>query len=128
MRFAVQWIASERAGRSIVPTAFWVFSIGGGLLLLIYALHRRDPVFIAGQGLGVFIYLRNLQFVMRERKARMAANWTTPLAKAANPRSKSAISVLDIFRPDVKADGQSAWCHLVAERMVVQSNGIARLS
>jgi lipid-A-disaccharide synthase-like uncharacterized protein len=74
MRFAVQWIASERAGRSVVPMAFWVFSIGGGLLLLIYALHRRDPVFIAGQGLGVFIYLRNLQFVLRERKVKVAAN------------------------------------------------------
>jgi lipid-A-disaccharide synthase-like uncharacterized protein len=74
MRFAVQWIASERAGRSVVPMAFWVFSIGGGLLLLIYALHRRDPVFIAGQGLGVFIYLRNLQFVLRERKLKVAAN------------------------------------------------------
>jgi len=73
-RFAVQWIASERAGRSVVPTAFWVFSIGGGILLLIYALHRRDPVFIAGQGLGVFIYLRNLQFVLRERKVKVAAN------------------------------------------------------
>lgn len=74
MRFAVQWIASERAGRSVVPMAFWVFSIGGGVLLLIYALHRRDPVFIAGQGLGVFIYLRNLQFVLRERKLKVAAN------------------------------------------------------
>jgi lipid-A-disaccharide synthase-like uncharacterized protein len=74
MRFAVQWIASERAGRSVVPMAFWVFSIGGGILLLIYALHRRDPVFIAGQGLGVFIYLRNLQFVLRERKLKVAAN------------------------------------------------------
>jgi lipid-A-disaccharide synthase-like uncharacterized protein len=74
MRFAVQWIASERAGRSVVPTAFWIFSIGGGILLLIYALHRRDPVFIAGQGLGVFIYLRNLQFVLRERKVKVAAN------------------------------------------------------
>ena len=74
MRFAVQWIASERAGRSVVPMAFWVFSIGGGLLLLVYALHRRDPVFIAGQGLGVFIYLRNLQFVLRERKMKIAAN------------------------------------------------------
>ena len=55
MRFAVQWIASERAGRSVVPMAFWWFSIGGGLLLLVYALYRRDPVFIAGQALGVFI-------------------------------------------------------------------------
>ncbi len=65
MRFVVQWIASERAGRSVVPTAFWVFSIGGGLMLLGYALYRRDPVFIIGQASGVFVYLRNLQFVLR---------------------------------------------------------------
>lgn len=68
MRFAVQWIASERAGRSVVPMAFWWFSISGGLLLLVYALYRRDPVFIAGQGLGLFIYLRNVMFVLRERR------------------------------------------------------------
>jgi lipid-A-disaccharide synthase-like uncharacterized protein len=67
MRFLVQWIASERAGRSVVPLAFWIFSIGGGVLLFLYALYRRDPVFILGQGLGVFIYLRNLYFVLRER-------------------------------------------------------------
>src|SRR5476649_2214487 len=65
MRFVVQSIASERAGRSVVPTAFWVFSIGGGLMLLGYALYRKDPVFIIWQALGVFVYLRNLQFVMR---------------------------------------------------------------
>ena len=68
MRFIVQWVASERAGRSVMPTAFWIFSIGGGLLLLVYALYRKDPVFIAGQGLGLFIYVRNLYFVMREAK------------------------------------------------------------
>jgi lipid-A-disaccharide synthase-like uncharacterized protein len=65
MRFVVQWIASERAGRSVVPTAFWVFSIGGGLMLLGYAIYRKDPVFIIGQAFGVFVYLRNLQFVIR---------------------------------------------------------------
>ena len=65
-RFLVQWIASERAGRSIIPTAFWLFSIGGGVLLFAYSLYRKDPVFIAGQGLGLFIYLRNLYFVLRE--------------------------------------------------------------
>jgi lipid-A-disaccharide synthase-like uncharacterized protein len=65
MRFVVQWIASERVGRSVVPTAFWVFSIGGGLMLLGYALYRKDPVFIIGQAFGVFVYLRNLQFVIR---------------------------------------------------------------
>jgi lipid-A-disaccharide synthase-like uncharacterized protein len=73
MRFAVQWIASERAGRSVIPLAFWWFSIGGGLLLLVYALYRRDPVFILGQGFGVFVYLRNLYFVLREKKHAAAA-------------------------------------------------------
>ena len=69
MRFLVQWIASERARDSVVPVAFWFFSLGGGILLLIYALYRKDPVFIAGQAFGVFVYLRNLHFVMRDRKA-----------------------------------------------------------
>jgi len=73
MRSVVQWIASERAGRSVVPTAFWVFSIGGGLMLLGYALYRKDPVFIIGQAFGVFVYIRNLQFVMRGRGGGAAA-------------------------------------------------------
>ena len=67
-RFIVQWIASEKAGRSVVPFSFWVLSIGGGLLLLVYALYRKDPVFILGQGLGVFIYIRNVFLVLRERR------------------------------------------------------------
>jgi len=67
MRFVVQWIASERVGRSVIPLAFWVFSIAGGILLFAYALYRRDPVFILGQGFGVFVYLRTLQFVLRAR-------------------------------------------------------------
>ena len=73
MRFLVQWIASERAGRSVIPLAFWIFSIFGGLLLLVYALYRKDAVFIAGQAFGVFVYLRNLWFVLRERRATLAA-------------------------------------------------------
>lgn len=64
MRFVVQWIASERARKSVIPVAFWFFSIGGGVLLLIYALYRRDPVFIAGQALGLVVYIRNLYFIM----------------------------------------------------------------
>src|ERR1051326_7140823 len=72
-RFLVQWIASERAGRSVIPTAFWIFSIGGGVLLFVYSLYRKDPVFIAGQGLGLFIYLRNLYFVLREKKSQATA-------------------------------------------------------
>lgn len=68
-RFAVQWIASERAGKSVIPMAFWWLSIGGGMLLLVYALYRKDPVFIAGQGFGVFVYVRNLYFILREPRA-----------------------------------------------------------
>jgi lipid-A-disaccharide synthase-like uncharacterized protein len=68
MRFIVQWVASERVGRSVIPVAFWFFSIGGGVLLFVYALYIRDPVFIIGQGLGLFVYLRNLYFVFRERR------------------------------------------------------------
>jgi lipid-A-disaccharide synthase-like uncharacterized protein len=63
MRFVVQWIASERARKSVMPVAFWFFSIGGGVLLLIYALYRKDPVFIAGQALGLLVYARNLYFI-----------------------------------------------------------------
>lgn len=68
MRFLVQWIASERAGHSVIPIAFWWCSIGGGILLLTYALYRRDPVFIAGQAFSFFVYARNLYFVMRDRR------------------------------------------------------------
>jgi lipid-A-disaccharide synthase-like uncharacterized protein len=68
MRFVVQWIATERARKSVIPVAFWFFSMGGGLLLFFYALYIRDPVFILGQGLGLFVYLRNLYFVYRERR------------------------------------------------------------
>ena len=65
-RFIVQWIASEKAGRSVIPLAFWYFSIAGGVILFLYALYRRDPVFILGQSLGLFIYSRNLWLIYRE--------------------------------------------------------------
>src|SRR5829696_10294960 len=68
MRFVVQWIASERAGRSIVPLAFWFFSVAGGVMTLTYGLVRREPVIILGQTLSVVIYLRNLVLIFRERR------------------------------------------------------------
>lgn len=67
MRFIVQWMASERAKRSIIPVAFWYFSVAGGATLLAYAIYREDPVFIAGQGAGLFVYMRNLYFIHRDR-------------------------------------------------------------
>jgi lipid-A-disaccharide synthase-like uncharacterized protein len=66
-RFVVQWLASERQRRSVVPVSFWYLSIVGALVLLAYAMHRRDPVFVAGQGLGVAIYVRNLALIRAER-------------------------------------------------------------
>ncbi|MBV9431359.1 MAG: lipid-A-disaccharide synthase N-terminal domain-containing protein, partial [Hyphomicrobiales bacterium] len=68
MRFLVQWLASEKAGRSVMPFSFWLFSVGGGLLLFAYSLWRRDLVFILGQGFGVFVYLRNVALVLKERR------------------------------------------------------------
>lgn len=63
MRFFVQWLASERLRQSVLPTAFWYFSLAGGLVLLAYAIWRADPIFIIGQASGIVIYSRNLYFV-----------------------------------------------------------------
>lgn len=69
MRFLVQWIYSERHRQSLIPVAFWYFSIAGGAILLSYAIYRQDPVFIVGQSAGFFIYSRNLYFIHRQRLA-----------------------------------------------------------
>ena len=66
-RFLVQWISSERAGQSVVPMAFWFFSMGGGLMTLIYGLAKREPVIIIGQGLATLIYIRNIMLIMKNR-------------------------------------------------------------
>lgn len=67
-RFLVQWVVSERARRSVVPLAFWLLSLAGGITLLVYAIHRKDPVFIVGQASGLFIYTRNLMLIRGERR------------------------------------------------------------
>ncbi len=64
-RFLVQWIATERRRQSVVPREFWYLSVGGGLMLLLYAIHRLDPVFIVGQAAGLLVYSRNLYFLHR---------------------------------------------------------------
>ena len=68
-RFLVQWLASEKVKKSIIPNSFWILSLSGGIILFIYAIHIKDPVFIVGQGLGLFIYARNLFFVKTTSKA-----------------------------------------------------------
>jgi lipid-A-disaccharide synthase-like uncharacterized protein len=67
-RFLVQWVSSERHKRSVIPLAFWYFSLAGGATLFAYALHIGDPVFILGQSMGVLIYSRNLYFIHKERR------------------------------------------------------------
>lgn len=70
MRFLIQWIHSERIRRSIVPEAFWYFSVAGGVTLLAYAIYRQDPVFILGQGVGLLIYGRNIWMIRRYKRER----------------------------------------------------------
>ena len=70
MRFIIQWLSSEKQANSVIPIAFWYFSIGGGSVLFLYAIWRQDLVFMSGQGLGLLIYLRNLYFVRRSRAVR----------------------------------------------------------
>ncbi|MEQ1484858.1 lipid-A-disaccharide synthase N-terminal domain-containing protein [Methyloglobulus sp.] len=67
-RFIVQWLQSEREKRSVFPVAFWYFSIAGGVILLAYAIYKEDPVFILGQLTGLFIYFRNLYFVVYQHR------------------------------------------------------------
>ena len=64
-RFIVQWFTSERAGESVIPIAFWWLSLFGGALMFTYAIYRWDPVFMMGQGLGLFVYVRNLMLIRR---------------------------------------------------------------
>ncbi len=68
LRFFVQWLHSERQRRSLIPTAFWYFSLAGSTLLLVYALMRRDLVFTVGQAAGFLIYTRNLVLISRNRR------------------------------------------------------------
>jgi lipid-A-disaccharide synthase-like uncharacterized protein len=72
MRFFVQWLYSEKHRRSLIPTAFWYFSLGGSCLLLTYAIIKKDPVFIVGQSTGFIIYTRNLALIRREQKEKAA--------------------------------------------------------
>ena len=76
MRFLIQWISSERARKSVMPVAFWYFSLAGGAILLTYAIYRRDPVFMLGQGMGLMIYARNIHFIWRTKREDEAAKST----------------------------------------------------
>ena len=71
-RFLLQWVVSERRRESVIPVAFWWFSLAGGVTLLSYALWRQDPVFVLGQGAGLVVYVRNLALIGRRRRGAAA--------------------------------------------------------
>ncbi|MEW4571392.1 lipid-A-disaccharide synthase N-terminal domain-containing protein [Tautonia sp. JC769] len=87
-RFLVQWVASERRRDSVVPIAFWWFSLAGGLTLLSYAIHKKDPVIVVGQAVGVLIYTRNLYLIAQARRDRRSN--PSPSSSAASDPSRSA--------------------------------------
>lgn len=64
-RFIIQWLYSEKVKRSVVPVAFWYFSLAGGIVLTAYAIHRMDPVFAVGQAAGLVVYFRNLMLIRK---------------------------------------------------------------
>ena len=66
-RVMVQWISSERAGQSVVPMAFWFFSMAGGFMTLIYGIAKREPVIIMGQAFATVIYVRNIMLILKNR-------------------------------------------------------------
>jgi lipid-A-disaccharide synthase-like uncharacterized protein len=66
-RFIIQWFRSEMEGRSVIPISFWYCSVAGGVVVLAYAIYKKDPVFILGQASGLFVYSRNLYLIFRER-------------------------------------------------------------
>ena len=68
LRFLVQWIASERRGKSHVPVAFWYLSLAGAVMLFTYgAVWKHDIVLVLGQSMGFIIYIRNLALIRKER-------------------------------------------------------------
>ena len=89
-RFLVQWLASEKQRDSVVPVAFWWLSILGGMNLLIYAIHRKDPVFIVGQSLGMVVYIRNLMLVGKKKRRASAVE----AAKSAHAVPKPHLAPL----------------------------------
>ena len=113
-RFLIQWIASERSRKSVVPVLFWYFSLGGGLTLFIYALYREDPVFMLGQGFGLIVYIRNLWLIRHEKHAaarpaaarpqRVNARRRTDATRCGSPPCWPRCWCVSLFRPLLPID------------------------
>lgn len=84
-RFVIQWLTSEKQRRSVTPIAFWYFSLAGGVILLAYAIHRHDKVFIVGQAAGLLVYLRNLMLILRPETGVDRDGLSAPVVDRAEP-------------------------------------------
>ena len=90
-RFLVQWISSERAGKSVIPFAFWIFSMGGGLMTLLYGIVKREPVIIFGQGVATLIYIRNIMLIYRRAATQASGRGSAARATAPPPARRSRV-------------------------------------
>lgn len=106
-RFLVQWLASERKKDSVVPTAFWWFSLAGGLTLLSYAIHKRDPVIVVGQAFGVLIYLRNLILISEARRTRRQSSLESSSASPPHPQTAAEAMLPPDVRPHLPSSPTS---------------------
>ncbi len=84
-RFIIQWLTSEKRRRSVTPIAFWYFSLAGGVILLAYAIHRHDKVFIVGQAAGLLVYVRNLMLLLRPQTDADREGLSAPVVDCAEP-------------------------------------------
>lgn len=89
-RFLVQWAASEKKKESVMPVAFWWISVFGGLTLLSYTIHKQDPPLILGQGMGLFVYVRNLMLVSKARRRAERRRLRIEAALAGGPDARTA--------------------------------------
>jgi lipid-A-disaccharide synthase-like uncharacterized protein len=115
MRFVVQWISSERQKKSVIPVAFWYFSISGGVTLLTYAIYRQDPVFILGQSIGLFVYLRNLHLIANEKRKNNPD---------AHVRSPMAIVAPIIAAVIVIGGGVHVWDQYFKDHIIIRNFGV----
>lgn len=107
MRFVAQWIHSEKMGRSAVPEIFWLFSVGGGVVLLVYAILKNDFVFIVGQSLGLFIYARNIFFITKN-KTKLAQTGGREIIAQLSAQAARLAEKSDALTPqDIKAAAEA---------------------
>ena len=111
-RFLIQWVVSEQKRDSVVPVAFWWLSLLGGMTLLAYAIFRRDPVIITGQGMGLFVYTRNLMLVgkARARRAQLCVDWQKMPVSSIDHQVEINEYIRHVYRTEISSGARpSSW-------------------